>query len=77
VEFYDYDCPYCRVSLPAVKKFYEANKDHVRFSFIEFPIKHCMVKARCRPPGPPWRHGVSPDRYMDFHFALLGQEERR
>ena len=39
VEFYDYDCPYCRVSLPAVKKFYEANKNTVRFSFIEFPIK--------------------------------------
>jgi len=39
VEFYDYDCPYCRASLPAVKKFYDENKDKVRFSFIEFPIK--------------------------------------
>ena len=39
VEFYDYNCPYCRASLPAVVKFYEAHKDDTRFSFIEFPIK--------------------------------------
>ena len=39
VEFYDYDCPYCRASLPAVKKFYDAHKNDTRFSFIEFPIK--------------------------------------
>ena len=39
VEFYDYDCPYCRASVPAVKKFYEAHKNDTRFSFIEFPIK--------------------------------------
>src|SRR5256885_12567539 len=39
VEFYDYDCPYCRASLPAVRKFYEAHKNDTRFSFIEFPTK--------------------------------------
>jgi len=38
VEFYDYDCPYCRASLPAVKKYYGAHKNDTRFSFIEFPI---------------------------------------
>ena len=48
VEFYDYDCPYCRASLPAVKKFYEANKDKVRFSFIEFPIKSLHASGRSR-----------------------------
>ena len=39
VEFYDYDCPFCRASLPAIKKFYEANKDKVRFALIEYPIE--------------------------------------
>ena len=39
VEFYDYDCPYCRASLPAVEKFYQQHKNDTRFSFIEFPIK--------------------------------------
>ena len=46
VEFYDYDCPYCRASLPAVKKFYDAHKDDTRFSFIEFPIKQPAWRQR-------------------------------
>ena len=75
VEFYDYDCPYCRASLPAVKKFYEQHKNDTRFSFIEFPIK-----------GPAWLSAVlaaqaslaarrQPDKYMEFHFALMGENE--
>ena len=39
VEFFDYNCPYCRASLPAVKKFYDKHKNDTRFAFIEFPIK--------------------------------------
>jgi protein-disulfide isomerase len=39
VELYDYNCPYCRASLPALEKFYAAHKNDTRFSFIEFPIK--------------------------------------
>ncbi len=39
VEFFDYDCPYCRASLPAMTKYYEAHKADTRFSFIEFPIQ--------------------------------------
>ena len=38
VEFFDYNCPYCRASLPAVKKYYDAHKNDTRFSFIEFPL---------------------------------------
>ena len=74
VEFYDYDCPYCRASLPAVKKFYDAHKNDTRFSFIEFPIKQlhgesAVLAARASLAA---RH--QPAHYMDFHFALLGQE---
>src|SRR5689334_13569648 len=39
VEFFDYNCPYCRLSLPAIKKFYDKHKGDTRFSMIEFPIK--------------------------------------
>ncbi len=39
VEFFDYNCPYCRASVPALKKYYDAHKNDTRFSFIEFPIK--------------------------------------
>jgi protein-disulfide isomerase len=74
VEFYDYDCPFCRASLPAVKKFYDAHKNDTRFSFIEFPIKalhgeSAVLAARASLAA---RH--QPEHYMDFHFALLGQD---
>jgi protein-disulfide isomerase len=75
VEFYDYDCPYCRVSLPAVKKFYEANKDLVRFSFIEFPIKQLHGESAMQAARASLAARRQPAHYMDFHFALLGQEE--
>jgi protein-disulfide isomerase len=75
VEFYDYDCPYCRVSLPAVKKFYEANKDTVRFSLIEFPIKQLHGESAMQAARASLAARRQPAHYMDFHFALLGQEE--
>lgn len=75
VEFYDYDCPYCRISLPAVKKFYEANKDQVRFSFIEFPIKQLHGESAMQAARASLAARRQPTQYMNFHFALLGQEE--
>jgi protein-disulfide isomerase len=71
VEFFDYNCPYCRLSLPAMKKYYETHKNDTRFSFIEFPIKgensvlatRALLAAR-RQPG----------KYMPFHFALMSEE---
>lgn len=74
VEFYDYDCPFCRASLPAVKKFYEANKDKVRFSFIEFPIKSLHGESAVQAARASLAARRQPEHYMDFHFALLGQE---
>jgi protein-disulfide isomerase len=72
VEFFDYNCPYCRASLPAVKKFYDAHKRDTRFAFIEFPIKgenstiaaHVAIAARRQP-----------DKYLKFYFDLMGQND--
>lgn len=75
VEFYDYDCPYCRASLPAVKKFYQAHKNDTRFSFIEFPIKQLHGESAILAAKASLAARRQPDHYMDFHFALLGQEE--
>jgi protein-disulfide isomerase len=71
VEFFDYNCPYCRASLPAVKKFYDSHKNDTRFSFIEFPIKgpDSIVAARASLAA-----RKQPDRYLAFHFALLGED---
>jgi protein-disulfide isomerase len=75
VEFYDYDCPYCRASLPAVKKFYDAHKNDTRFSFIEFPIKQLHGESAILAAKASLAARRQPAHYMDFHFALLGKED--
>ena len=74
VEFYDYDCPYCRASLPAVMKFYNAHKNDTRFSFIELPIPSlhgpsALLAARASLAA---RH--QPDKFVAFHFLLMGEQ---
>jgi protein-disulfide isomerase len=72
VEFFDYNCPYCRASLPAMKKFYSVHKKDARFAFIEFPIKgensiiaaHAAIAAR-----------KQPDKYLAFYFALMDEQD--
>jgi len=76
VEFYDYDCPYCRASLPAVKKFYDAHKSDTRFSFIEFPIKQLHGESAVLAAMASLAARRQPEHYMDFHFALLGHEDQ-
>ncbi|HEY3777950.1 MAG TPA: DsbA family protein [Rhizomicrobium sp.] len=70
VEFFDYNCPYCRASVPAVKKFYETHRN-VRFAFIEFPIKGpaSTVAARAAMAA-----RKQPQKYLAFHFALMNQD---
>jgi protein-disulfide isomerase len=74
VEFYDYDCPFCRASLPAIRKFYEANKDKVRFAFIEYPIEQLHGASAVFASKVSIAARRQPERYMDFHFALLAEE---
>jgi protein-disulfide isomerase len=71
IEFFDYNCPYCRASIPALKRYYEAHKNDTRFSFIEFPIKgpNSIVAARA---GLASRK--QPDKYLAFHFMLMNEE---
>jgi len=75
VEFYDYDCPYCRASLPAMRKFYEAHKNDTRFSLIEFPIKQLHGESAILAAKASLAARRQPAHYMDFHFALLSHED--
>jgi protein-disulfide isomerase len=72
VEFFDYNCPYCRASLDTVKKFYAAHRNDARFAFIEFPIKgqDSIVAARAAIAA-----RKQPDKYLDFHFRLMGEKD--
>jgi protein-disulfide isomerase len=72
VELYDYNCPYCRASLPAVEKFYQEHKNDTRFSFIEFPIKgpDSIVAAKVALAA-----RQQPDKYLALHFALMAETQ--
>ena len=72
VEFYDYNCPYCRDSLTAMEKFYNAHKNDTRFSFIEFPIKgpDSTVAAKFALAA-----RNQPDKYLKLHFALMAEKD--
>ena len=71
VEFFDYNCPYCRASMPSVRKFYEAHGSDSRFAFIEFPIKgaESVIAARAAIAA-----RKQPGKYIDFHFRLMSEK---
>jgi len=70
VEFFDYNCPYCRASAPAVRKLYEAH-GNVRFALIEFPIKGPQSTLAARAALAARKQ--QPDKYLAFHFALMSE----
>src|SRR5476649_1520540 len=74
VEFYDYDCPYCRASLPAVKKYFDAHKNDTRFSFIEFPIPEQHGPGAVLAAKASLAARRQPAMFVAFHFALMGEE---
>lgn len=76
VEFYDYDCPFCRASLPAVRKIVEQRKGDTRFAFIEFPLRElhgegAVTAARASVAAA----RQQPDKFLAFHYFLMGQTE--
>ncbi|MGB8366426.1 MAG: DsbA family protein [Rhizomicrobium sp.] len=71
VEFFDYNCPYCRASIPALKAFYARHKNDTRFAFIEFPIKGPQSTLAARAALAARRQG---DKYVAFHFALMAED---
>jgi protein-disulfide isomerase len=77
IEFYDYDCPYCRASLPAVQKIYEQRKHDTRFAFIEFPLQElhgesAMQAARASVAAA----RTQPDKFLAFHYAMMSRKEQ-
>lgn len=71
VEFFDYNCPFCRSSNPTVEAYYNKHKNDVRFAFIEFPIKgpNSTMAARIALAA-----RKQPDKYLAFHFAMMREE---
>lgn len=72
VEFFDYNCPYCRASLPTVKRFMAVHKRDARFALIEFPIKGPQSTIASRAAIAARKQ---PDKYLAFHFLLMGERQ--
>ena len=75
VEFFDYDCPFCRASLPALHKYYDAHKGDTRFSFIEFPIASLHGPGAVAASLASLAARRQPEHFLDFHFLLMGEED--
>lgn len=66
VEFYDYNCGYCRRMAPQIQKLLKADKD-VRWVFVDFPILSPVSSVAARAAMAAEDQG----KFADFHFALM------
>ena len=66
VEFFDYNCGYCKRALPDIQKVVESDKN-VRVVFKEMPILGPTSKIAAL-----WALAAhNQDKYFDFHIALM------
>ncbi|MFN3548494.1 MAG: DsbA family protein [Mesorhizobium sp.] len=73
VEFFDYNCGYCKRALGDMLEMTKANPD-VRFVLKEFPILG-PDSQRAHIVGQAFQH-LMPDQYGEFHVRLMGSAGR-
>ena len=71
VEFFDYQCGYCRRALPTMVEMLEEDAN-VRVVWKEFPILGPVSEFAARASMAAERQG----KYHDFHIRLMGEEEK-
>ncbi len=69
VEFFDYRCGYCKRVFPAIQEMLKTDGD-IRYVFKEFPILGPDSMIASQAAQAVWF--IAPDRYLDFHSALMG-----
>lgn len=69
VEFFDYRCGYCKRVFPAIQELIETD-GNIRYVFKEFPILGPDSMIASRAAQAVWFS--APDRYLEFHAALMG-----
>lgn len=69
VEFFDYRCGYCKRVFPAIQELIETD-GNIRYVFKEFPILGPDSAIAAQAAQAAWF--IDPDRYLDFHAALMG-----
>ncbi len=73
VEFFDYQCPYCKRVFPSVKNLLKTD-GNIRYVFKEFPILGPQSVVAARAALAAWK--LDRDRYVPFHTALLQSKGR-
>ncbi len=68
VEFFDYNCGYCKQVTPSVQTLLETD-DNVRYVFKEFPILGPGSVLASRAALAVWN--LEPEKYLPFHMALM------
>lgn len=68
VEFFDYNCGYCKQVLPSVQTLLQTDKN-VRYVFKEFPILSAGSVEASRAALAVWN--LEPEKYLPFHVALM------
>ncbi len=71
VEFFDYQCPFCKRSLPVVKRLMESDPG-LRFVWKEFPILGPVSRFAARAAMAAHKQG----KYFEFHLAVMGARGR-
>lgn len=71
VEFFDYNCPFCRRVKPEVMELL-ASDDRIRYVFKEFPILSASSAQAARVALAVWY--LKPETYWDVHNALMGHD---
>ena len=68
VEFFDYQCPYCKKVFPAILSLMESD-GNIRYVFKEYPIlgRESVIAARAALAA--WN--IDKQRYMAFHSAMM------
>ncbi|CAN5189905.1 DsbA family protein [soil metagenome] len=73
VEFFDYQCPYCKASTPDFLRLMQANPD-VRFVFKEWPILDHNGKTTSQYAAQAALAAHAQGKYIPVHRALMAQE---
>lgn len=72
VEFFDYNCAFCRRSAPWVKATLERYPDQIRFIFKETPI-FAGDNESSEPGARAAVAAIAEGVYLDYHFAMMEQ----
>ena len=73
VEFFDYNCPYCKAVYPRIAQLL-AEDDQIRFVYKEWPILGPVSELAAKMALAVWKQ--DPDKYEAFHAALLSVRGR-